>query len=76
MGQYFEVIVACTRIGVPWDWWRVIWLTKTRACRTLIVFAWWVRFRSPICRFPLTMLMLLKSVALVARRAHILLMNR
>ena len=73
MGQYFEVIDACTRMGVPWDWWRVIWLT--RACRTLIAFAWWVRFRSPIGQFPLTMFMLLKLVALVARRAQILSMN-
>jgi hypothetical protein len=46
MGQYFKVIEACTRMGVPWEWCRVIWLT--RACRTLIAFALWVRFRSPI----------------------------
>ena len=73
MGQYFKATVACSRTGVPWDWWRVIWLT--RAFRTLIAFAWWVRFRSVIGRFPLTTLVLLKSVDLVARRAHILSIN-
>ena len=47
----------------------------TRAFRTVIAFAWWVRFRSPIGRFPLTTFVLLKPVAPVARRAQILLMN-
>jgi len=60
-------------MGVPWDWWRVIWLT--RAFSTLIAFVWWVRFRSAIRRFPITTLVMLKLFAPVARRAHILLMN-
>ena len=60
-------------MGVPWDWCRVIWLT--RAFRTTIAFVWWVRFKSVIGQFPLTTLVLLKSVDPVARRAHILLMN-
>ena len=73
MGQYFEVIVACTRMGVPWDWWRVTW--STRAFRTVFAFVWWVRVRSPIGQFPLTTLMFLKLVAPVDRRANILSIN-
>ena len=60
-------------MGVHWDWWRVIWLM--RAFRTMIAFAWWVRFKSVIGWFPLTTLVLQKLVAPVARRAHILSIN-
>ena len=74
MEQYFVVTDACTIMGVPWDWWRVIW--STRARRTPIAFLWCVKFKSPIGRFPLTTLMLLNSVALEARRAQILSMNK
>ena len=47
-----------------------------RAHRTWIAFLWWVKFKSPISRFPLTMFMLLKLVAPVARRVQILSMSK
>ena len=66
MGQYFMVTDACTKRGVPWDWCRVIWLTRAR--RNWIAFLWCVRFKSPIGWPPLTTFMLLNSVAPVASR--------
>ena len=74
MGQYFAVTDACTMMGVPWDWWRAIWRTGAR--RTPAAFLWCDKFKSPLGRFPLTTMMLLNSVAPVARRAQILPMNK